>query len=335
MIISRFLSALVLFILLVFVISIPPAQAENSQKGSWTTASSAPTERTEVVAAAIGSKIYVVGGFNKPNLQNALKFAISNDVEVYDTVADSWSTATPLPEGRHHAGIASLNGMVYVIGGFTKSLLSVWEAVATVYRYNPTTQEWRELVPMPTARGALGVAVHQDRIYAIGGYDGKRNSGIVEVFDPQTNTWSSGAPMPTPRDHLAVVAAENRIYAIAGRPELDYHRNMATVEEYDPQTQQWRTRANLPTPRSGIAAGVIGEWIYVVGGEAKEGTFSTTEAYHPATDQWRTMTPMPTARHGLGASVVGGSLYVISGGPTPGGSFSQVNEVFTPSATKP
>ncbi|SFD86819.1 kelch repeat-containing protein [Nitrosomonas sp. Nm166] len=302
----------------------------DTSKGTWATAASAPTQRTEVVAAAVENKIYVVGGFNKPNLQNVLKFAISNEVEVYDTTSDSWSVTTPLPEGRHHAGIASLNGLLYVIGGFTKSLMSVWEAVPTVYQYNPATKEWRELAPMPTARGALGVAVYQNRLYAIGGYDGKYNSGAVEIFDPQTNTWSSGAAMPTARDHLAVVAAGNRIYAIGGRPELDYRRNMGTVEEYDPQANQWRSRANLPTPRSGITAGVINDWIYVIGGESGEGTFATNEAYNPATDQWRTMAPMPTARHGLGSAVVNGRLYVISGGPTPGGSFSQVNEVFTP-----
>ena len=140
--------------------------------------------------------------------------------------------------------------------------------------------------------------------------------------------------MPTPRDHLAAVTAGNRIYAIGGRPELDYRRNMGTVEEYDPQANQWRSRANLPTPRSGITAGVINDWIYVIGGESGEGTFATNEAYHPATDQWRTMTPMPTARHGLGSAVVNGRLYAISGGPTPGGSFSQVNEVFTPPAVE-
>ena len=320
-------------ILLLTLTHINLALADIS-KGTWTTAAPAPTQRTEVAAAAIEGKIYVVGGFNKPNLNNALKFAISNEVTVYDTAADSWSFTTPLPEGRHHAGIASLNGLLYVVGGFTKSFLSVWHAVATVYQYNPVTQEWRELAPMPTARGALGVAVYQNRLYAIGGYDGKHNSGAVEIFDPQTNTWSSGASMSTPRDHLAVVTAGNRIYAMGGRPKLDYHRNMGTVEEYDPRADQWRPRANLPTPRSGITAGVINDWIYVIGGEAKEGTFATNEAYHPVTDQWRTMAPMPTARHGLGSAVVAGRLYVISGGPTPGGSFSQINEVFTPPAVE-
>jgi len=39
---------------------------------------------------------------------------------------------------------------------------------------------------------------------------------------------------------------------------------------------------------------------------------------------------MPTARHGLGAVAVGERIYVVSGGPTPGGSASARNEVFTP-----
>lgn len=307
--------------------------AETSKLGTWSTAAPAPTERTEVASAALAGKIYVVGGFSKPNLKNVLKLAISSDVEVYDPVADSWSTTTPLPEGRHHAGIASLNGYLYVVGGFTKSFLSIWHAVPTVYQYNPATEEWRQLAPMPTARGALGVAVYQNRLYAIGGYDGKRNSDAVEIFDPETNTWISAAPMPTPRDHLAVVTVGSRIYAIGGRPELDYHQNMGTVEEYDPQTNQWQSRANLPTARSGITAGVIDGRIYVIGGESGEGTFATNEAYDPAIDQWQTMAPMPTARHGLGSAVVDGRLYVISGGPTPGGSFSQVNEFYTPPTT--
>lgn len=302
--------------------------AENHSMGTWRQAASAPAYRTEVAAAEIEGKIYVVGGFNKPTLSNALNFAISDTVEVYDTATNSWSLAASLPEGRHHAGVVSLDGFLYVIGGFKKSLFSVWHAVSTVYQYNPATGKWRELAAMPTARGALGVVAHQNRLYAIGGYDGKHNSGAVEIFDPKTNNWSPAPSMPTPRDHLAVVMAGGQIYTIGGRSELNYGRNMGTVEEYDPRTLLWRARTSLPTPRSGMSAAVVGDWIYVVGGESKTGTFATNEAYHPATDHWRTMTPMPTARHGSGSAVVNGQMYVISGGPEPGGSFSAINEVF-------
>ena len=111
---------------------------------------------------------------------------------------------------------------------------------------------------------------------------------------------------------------------------MDYRLNMKVVEAYDPENNQWQSRTKLPTARSGIAAGVIDGRIYVVGGESEKGTFATNEMYIPELDQWHDMAPMPTARHGLGAAVVEGRLYVVSGGPTPGGSFSQVNEIFTP-----
>ena len=35
--------------------------------GTWALAAPAPTQRTEVAATAIEGRIYVVGGFNKPN----------------------------------------------------------------------------------------------------------------------------------------------------------------------------------------------------------------------------------------------------------------------------
>jgi len=46
-----------------------------------------------------------------------------------------------------------------------------------------------------------------------------------------------------------------------------------------------------------------------------------------AADAWRAFPPMPTGRHGLGAAAAGGRIYVLSGGPTPGFSFSDLNEV--------
>ena len=79
-----------------------------------------------------------------------------------------------------------------------------------------------------------------------------------------------------------------------------------------------------------IAAAVLDGKIFVFGGEATTGTFNQVEAYDPRTDTWNPWAPMPTARHGLGAAAVGGRIFVISGGPRPGGSYSALNEVFTP-----
>src|SRR6185295_10515542 len=113
-----------------------------------------------------------------------------------------------------------------------------------------------------------------------------------------------------------------------GRLNGSYAQNLAITEAYDPTTDRWTRVADMPTARSGITAGVIRETIYVVGGEAPEGTFRVNEAYRPEVDQWQVVAPMPTSRHGLGSAVVAERFYVIGGGPRPGGSYSDVNEVF-------
>ena len=136
--------------------------------------------------------------------------------------------------------------------------------------------------------------------------------------------------MPTPRDHLAVGVVSDRLYAIGGRIAGNYGRNLKVNEEYHPATDTWRARSPMPTARGGIAAASLGGKIFVFGGEFPSGTFNQTESYEPAANTWVTWTPMPTARHGLGAAALGQSIYVISGGPRPGGSYSSVNEAFTP-----
>jgi N-acetylneuraminic acid mutarotase len=314
-------------------VSTPWAQLEPD-RGVWRTAAPAPTKRTEVAAGTLSDKIYVVGGFAQPRFGNVMRLAITPALEVYDPSTDRWTSKAPMPVGLHHAGLGVTGGRLYVIGGYRQSGLSGWQPVATVYAYNPVKDTWAERAPMPTARGALAVTVHDGQLYAIGGYDGKANRAEVEVYDPVKNVWVSRAPLPTPRDHLASAAISGKVYAIGGRLNGDYRRNLAVTEAYDPVTNRWTRVGDLPTARSGITASEVGGKIYVFGGESGEGTFRENEAYDPARDRWQTLAPMPTGRHGLGSAVIGGRIHVLGGGPTPGGSFSDLNEVFTPPESK-
>jgi len=293
-------------------------------KGGWVAKAPALLKRTEVAVAAVRGKVYVVGGF-----QPGLPF-ITPAVEEYNPATDTWRERTPLPSGLHHAGIGAVNDRLYVIGGFELSLFSIWSPVTSLYEYDPVADRWRARRPMPTPRGALAVAALDGKLHAVGGYNRDGNTSAHEVYDPATDSWTARAPMPTARDHHAVAALNGRLYAIGGRLNRQYSQNLGVTEEYDPEADRWTRKADLPTPRSGITAAVVKDRIYVFGGEAPSGTFRENEAYHPASDSWEALAPMPTARHGLGSASVDGGIYVISGGPTPGGSFSNVNEVFTP-----
>jgi len=310
--------------------NLTPSAEPGADRGTWRTAAPAPTKRTEVASATVSGKIYVVGGFEKPSLGNVKNLAITPSLEEYDPSADRWIPKAPMPVGLHHVGIAVAGGRMYVIGGYKQSGLSVWQPVPTLYVYDPATDTWAERASMPTARGALSVTVHDGHLYAIGGFDGSANTAAVEVYDPAQNSWSTRASLPTPRDHLASVTVAGNLYAIGGRLNGDYRRNLSVTERYDPATDQWQRVADLPTARSGITASVVDGTVYVFGGEGGDGTFHENEAYDATRDAWRAMAPMPTARHGLGSAVVQGRIHVISGGPMPGGSFSDVHEVFTP-----
>ena len=311
------------------------AQESTQTPGRWETHAPAIIKRTEVAAAAIGNKIYLVGGFRELSrfetflnpFFNRPTVIATDAVEEYHTSLNRWRLRAPLPIAVHHASAASVGNRLYVVGGLIQ-----WPPgrTAKVFAYDPGTNSWSERTPMPTPRGALGLAEYNGKLFAIGGIGTNGNSAAVEMYDPVTDTWMPRTPLPTPRDHLAVATSNQRIYTIGGRMSGDFTRNLTIVEAYDPVADRWEQVADLPTPRSGMAAGTIDRIIYVLGGESSQTTFDLNQAYVPDTNHWEKRPPLPTSRHGLGVVSVQGRLYVLSGGPAPGATYTNVNEVFIP-----
>lgn len=147
------------FLAWIFLVALPiftqSAQLEQD-RGSWRTAASMPTKRTEVAVAALEGKIYVVGGFEKPRLGNVLNFAITPAVEVYDPETDRWASKAPLPIGLHHVGIGVTGGRLagYMSSAGTVSLVSV------------SGTQWRRSMPMIRPRTA-GLSVLPYRQHAV------------------------------------------------------------------------------------------------------------------------------------------------------------------------
>ena len=68
-------------------------------------------------------------------------------VEAYDPIANTWHTVAPMGTPRSHLASATLNGVVYAIGG--------WDAAAlnTVEAYDPIANAWHTVASMGTPRG--------------------------------------------------------------------------------------------------------------------------------------------------------------------------------------
>ena len=177
---------------------------------------------------------------------------------------------------------------------------------------------WTSLAPLQQARGALGVAVANDKIYAIRGIGGSSSiTDINEEYNPITDTWTYKEPIPTPRSHFAITTYENKIYCIGGNTyTLDPVEFILTGvnEVYDPIANTWETKAPLPNIKRAITANVIDNKIYVVGDESNE-----LWMYTPETDQWTrkpSISSTPTLIRGswsCSSAVINNKLHVIWG----------------------
>ena len=80
--------------------------------------------------------------------------------------AAAWSTRAPLPEARQEVAVASLNGRVYVIGGF-RADVSISAAVDV---YDPTTNAWSAAALLPTPIHHAAAASAGGKLYVFGGW---------------------------------------------------------------------------------------------------------------------------------------------------------------------
>lgn len=265
--------------------------------------------RTELAAAALNGRVYVIGGLGTRGNAN----------EIYDPTENEWSLGADLPVFTHHPWAAAVAGRIYVGDGVTNR----------VFAYDPESDAWAEVASSTYRHGETpAVGVIDGRIYVAGGAGEEMVGNEVEVYEPSTDEWTVLAPMECARDHAAGGVIDGKLHVAGGRFEGDL--NLTCHEVFDPVTNRWSPRADLPTGRSGIAGAAVDGRFYVFGGEinrdAPGRVFGVVEAYDPNSDAWTRMPSMPTARHGIFAAVIGNTIYL------PGGArasiLTGVNEAF-------
>lgn len=298
-----------------------PSRASRST-GSWTALSSSPLERTEVGAARVGDRIYVVGGFISSG-------GTTGELAIYDISEDAWTTGRPLPIAVNHPGVTALGGKVYVVGGNLGARDGREPKSKRLYAYSPRADRWQRLPDARTERAALGLAGIGHRLYAAGGYsESDFQLAELEIYDIRRERWRRGPPMATGRNHVGTAVLGGTVVVTGGRPG-PVHGGLDTAERYDPRRNRWSTLPPMPTARSGHTAVVAGGRLVVFGGEELDDggeTIEQVEAYDPRTETWGELPPMITPRHGLGGVARGSRVFAIEGGPRPGLYYSRALE---------
>jgi N-acetylneuraminic acid mutarotase len=260
-------------------------------------------------------------------LVSGLLFPAAAGTLQVNAAENSWTTKAPMHSGRGGAGVATVNGIVYAIGGQHTLNSSNTELKTVIFNaveaYDPATDIWTEKAPMPTLRSSFGTAVYQNKIYCIGGSNERGVIGVNEVYDPSTDTWETKAPMSIARSGLQANVVDGKIYLIGGWYQSNStYRNVgvsAQVDIFDPSTDTWTTGAPMPTAVAGYASAVVDNRIYVISGKAGgSATTTLTQMYNPRIDKWSLGAPIPMGVSGAAAGATTGvqapkAIYVFGG----------------------
>ena len=320
------LRALTLAVILVLVIagcstvSISPSPTPEPThtpvtSQAWAPLPPLPTPRTAAAVAVADGKIYVMGGLDELG-------RTSTKVEAFDPRTNSWSEASPLPKGLHHAAAVTLGGVgfdsIYLFGGLTGRR---GEASDAVYLYEPRLDWWGELTQMPAARGALTATVYGhsygDSIYVIGGIEGDGVSSRIDVYFPGIDSWGEEPSLRSGRSHMSAVTVGKLIYIIGGKDETG-GASLDLVEVLDPTNGAWAEVQKLGVGRANFGALEHRGRLYILGGENIDSALDSVEIFDPKTALWHNYQPLPLALHGAATATVDGIAYSIGGSVGPG-----------------
>ena len=153
--------------------------AYDSVADQWTVLPDMPTPRNHFAAAAVDNRFFALSG------RSATLGGLQSAVEEYDPASNSWSSRTDIPTPRAGIAAALLHRRIYVFGGEgnDSNTSGVFDEVE---EYNPESDSWRSMAPMPNPRHGIGAAALSSMIFIPGGgpIEGFSDSNINDAFTP-------------------------------------------------------------------------------------------------------------------------------------------------------
>lgn len=134
--------------------------------GRWTEGAPLPgPSRDHMGVATLNGAIHVFGG----RVNDYSDMLDRHDV--YEPDEDTWTSAAPLPRPRSAGAFTVLQGLIIYAGGECKPGGDPFtpNAFEDVTAYDPSTDRWMELTPLPRARHAFGAAAVNGTAYFVGG----------------------------------------------------------------------------------------------------------------------------------------------------------------------
>jgi DNA-binding CsgD family transcriptional regulator/N-acetylneuraminic acid mutarotase len=182
-------------------------EAYSPANNAWRPVAPLPTPVSGGLAISDGSQLYFFGGWDGTDYQN--------DVLIYNSSTNVWTSTTPMSVGRSLATGGILAGEIFVVGGQNSQ-----GELADCESFEPVGAVWTPCPDMNSPRAGAGSAVLSNNLlYIIGG--GLETPTLQsDVYDSAFMTWRT-VEMPTLTadswTNLAVAHIETRIFIFGGR----------------------------------------------------------------------------------------------------------------------
>jgi N-acetylneuraminic acid mutarotase len=156
--------------------SVGTVEEYDPVSNTWRERSAMPTPRNHAAIGVVNGKIYVIGG-----RVGAAFIGLASDISVveeYDPATDQWSgPRARMPIARSAIGAGVDGGRIYVAGGEYQDphMMATFRAVEA---YDPASNTWTEMPPMPVSRHGLAVGVIGNRLHVISGDVQSAGTGV-------------------------------------------------------------------------------------------------------------------------------------------------------------
>lgn len=220
-----------------------------------------PLPVTSFGAAALDSSVCIVGGYSgKPHAYS--REGQSNQFECYDFSRSQWVGKSPLPHRAQGVVLVSHKGALLRVGGMQATnerrqdmALYSMEDVAS---YDPLSNTWTELPPLPEARSSHAACVSGDTLFVVGGWT---LAGDAKSAQWATTSWAAdlsakrvdwtAIEMPF-RARAGGVACTSKGFVYVGG--IGPQGKRAETFVFDKESRSWSQGPDYPGDGFGVAA---------------------------------------------------------------------------------
>ncbi|XP_054267106.1 kelch-like protein 26 isoform X2 [Macrosteles quadrilineatus] len=269
--------------------------------GKWRHLTTIPhVEQCNFGTAVLHNDLYVVGGcFNQSLQENIHPFGFR-----YSPRRDEWATMAPMQQERCRFSLNVVGDRLYAVGGVSEmeedSVEEEGEGDSACECYDPETDSWDSISPLPGARTQHAAAALDHYLYVSGGLDRDLALNSMKRYDTDEDRWESRANMLTPRVDHAMLVVNGSLYVCGGWYEdLDTGNRVLvdTIDRYDVHNDTWHTITHVPTPRYHAGIVTVKNLIYFIGGFHSDAMFdratAAIECYDLDLNFWTTTEKYP------------------------------------------